>query len=250
MPDEYRRVVECTVMALSNLILKLSINMSKISILCVSKLLTPPQLNIFTTTILFEKYMEYHLCLNKYSKTTQEGRRSGPQADEIKHYLKSYPKTTYIKISQRRNPYDCELLAHGQELFGQEPNNLQFIELFLEEPTHCSSSAFGREKQLHFVMNLSATLGLSMPLGDEFFLFFSEILVPRMAEFKPDVIMYSEDIEDGTVGMQHHIRGMLINELSSKVQNKIYVFREFGIDEQVIKLVQPDTPLPLYEHLP
>lgn len=48
-----REIITYTICALSNLILKLSINMAKISIVVITKILTPPYFNVFMVAILF-----------------------------------------------------------------------------------------------------------------------------------------------------------------------------------------------------
>jgi hypothetical protein len=53
MAQDKRLVFIYSMMALSNLILKLSINMAKISIVTVSRQLNPNYLNIFMVSILF-----------------------------------------------------------------------------------------------------------------------------------------------------------------------------------------------------
>lgn len=65
MPNQFRLVFEYSLMALSNLILKLSINMAKISIVVTTKILTPSYLNLFTVALLFEKHLELQLVKNR-----------------------------------------------------------------------------------------------------------------------------------------------------------------------------------------
>lgn len=50
-----------------------------------------------------------------------------------------------------------------------------------------------------------------------------------MNDFKPDTIIYIEDFDTDTVSIDPKIRGLIVNQLSEKVQQKIYVFKEFGI---------------------
>jgi hypothetical protein len=94
-------------MALSNLILKLSINMAKISIIIVTRFLTPSYLNIFTVALLFEKYLELQLVKNKKFTSLEDHR----------HFLKQFPKISLIKISKKRNPYDIEFIQRSQTFF-------------------------------------------------------------------------------------------------------------------------------------
>lgn len=96
-------------MALSNLILKLSINMAKISIVVVSRLLTPSYLNLFTVAILFEKYLELQLVRGKNFSSPEDHR----------HFLKQFPKITVIKFAKRRNPYDLEFITWSQAEFNK-----------------------------------------------------------------------------------------------------------------------------------
>ena len=53
LSPESRPIFEFSVIALSNLILKLSINMAKISVVLINKTITPSYLNVFTVAILF-----------------------------------------------------------------------------------------------------------------------------------------------------------------------------------------------------
>ncbi len=65
-----RDIFENTVLALSNLILKLSINMSKISAVVITRMLTPSYLNIFMVSVLFEKFLERQLQKSQESYKT------------------------------------------------------------------------------------------------------------------------------------------------------------------------------------
>lgn len=65
-----RDIFENTVLALSNLILKLSINMSKISVVVITRMLTPSYLNIFMVSVLFEKFLERQLQKSQESYKT------------------------------------------------------------------------------------------------------------------------------------------------------------------------------------
>lgn len=96
-------------MALSNLILKLSINMAKISIIVTTKFLTPSYLNLFTVALLFEKYLELQLVKTKKFFHYEEQRQ----------FLKQFPKITVVKVSKKRNPYDLELIQRCQAAFNQ-----------------------------------------------------------------------------------------------------------------------------------
>jgi hypothetical protein len=107
LPPQARPVFEYSVMALSNLILKLSINMAKISIVVVSRFLMPSYLNLFTVALLFEKYLELQLVKGK----------NFPTAEEHMHFLKQFPKISVIKISRHRNPYDLEFITRSQAKF-------------------------------------------------------------------------------------------------------------------------------------
>jgi len=106
-------------MALSNLILKLSINMAKISILLTSRMILPLQLNLFTLSILFEKYLELQLFIGKYPGTAESRlAQDAHKIEEMKHYLRTFPKLTLLKVSTTRNPFDSLLLKQTQSLFG------------------------------------------------------------------------------------------------------------------------------------
>jgi hypothetical protein len=134
LPDDARLVFEYSAMALSNLILKLSINMAKISIVVVSRYLTPSYLNLFTVSLLFEKYLELHLVRTKHFATPEDHR----------HFLKQFPKITVIRLSRHRNRYDLEFITRSQTAFNQsmglpqrnslpEVCNMQLIEFFEQE---------------------------------------------------------------------------------------------------------------------
>ena len=140
MHPSLKPVFNHSVMALSNLILKLSINMAKISIVVVTKLLTPPSLDIFTTSLLFEKYIQTFSSSNKILNTP----------DEARHYLKQFPKVAYVKISKKRNPYDLKYMKQQQKIFNKplhsvnsyidiEPaiNNVYFLEFYEEDTLKC-----------------------------------------------------------------------------------------------------------------
>lgn len=109
MPNQFRLVFEYSLMALSNLILKLSINMAKISIVVTTKILTPSYLNLFTVALLFEKHLELQLVKN----------RKFQNYDEQRQFLKQFPKISVVKVSKKRNPYDLELISRCQAAFNQ-----------------------------------------------------------------------------------------------------------------------------------
>lgn len=106
-----KAVFEYSVMTLSNLILKLSINMAKISIVVVTKLLIPPFINIFTVAILFEKYLEYRMVRNKENFKNIEDRRN---------FIKQFPKISIVKLQNKRNAYDIKLIEKCQRLFNNK----------------------------------------------------------------------------------------------------------------------------------
>jgi hypothetical protein len=67
--------------------------------------------------------------------------------------------------------------------------------------------------------------GLRQPFGFELYLFISDVIINKMIDFKPDIIIYMEDYDSDCVVIDPRIRGLIINEFSSKVQNKIYIFK-------------------------
>ncbi len=81
-------------------------------------------------------------------------------------------------------------------------------------------------------MDLSE-FGLKAPFGYELYLLMAEIVVPKMNDFKPDSIIYVENFDNDAVSIEAKVRGMIINQFSEKVQQKIYVFKEFGITESM-----------------
>jgi hypothetical protein len=72
------------------------------------------------------------------------------------------------------------------------------------------------------------SFGVSAPFGFELLLLVSEIVIPKMVDFKPDVILFIEDFDDRPF-IDPKVRGLIVNLLSEKVQHKMYVFREFGV---------------------
>ena len=62
------------------------------------------------------------------------------------------------------------------------------------------------------------------PFGFELLLLVSEIVIAKMVDFKPDIILFIEDFDDQVL-VDSKIRGLIVNQLSEKVQHKIYVFR-------------------------
>lgn len=69
---------------------------------------------------------------------------------------------------------------------------------------------------------------LRPPYGMELYLFFLEVLMDKMTEFNPDMIIFTEEFPCDEVTIDPKIKGMIINEVSSRVQNKIFIFKEVG----------------------
>lgn len=46
-----------------------------------------------------------------------------------------------------------------------------------------------------------------------------------MIEFKPDIVILIEDYDGAQPGVEPDVKGLIINEISSKVQNKIYILK-------------------------
>ena len=74
---------------------------------------------------------------------------------------------------------------------------------------------------------------MKLPFGFDLYLLMSEIAVPKMLEFKPDIIVYIEDFDSDYASIDAKVRGLIVNEFSEKVQHKIYVLKEFGITEEM-----------------
>lgn len=68
------------------------------------------------------------------------------------------------------------------------------------------------------------SFGVSAPFSFELLLLVSEIAIPKVVDFKPDVILFIEDFDDKPL-VDPKVRGLILNLLSEKVQHKIYVFR-------------------------
>ncbi len=60
-------------------------------------------------------------------------KKDGRAVDDRPSLVKQFPKLSIIKLSALRNPYDYHLLKKSQQLFSQEANNIQFIELWEED---------------------------------------------------------------------------------------------------------------------
>lgn len=97
-----------SVIALANLILKLSINTAKINIVTITRMLTPSFMNIAIVSVLFEKYLALQVLQGK------EGR----SPEEWKNSIRQLPKLTIIKLSKARNRYDFYMLSKAQSLLG------------------------------------------------------------------------------------------------------------------------------------
>lgn len=55
--------------------------------------------------------------------------------------------------------------------------------------------------------------------------------MPKLLEYKPDIIIFIEDFDTDSPSIDAKVRGLIINEFSEKVQHKIYILKEFGITE-------------------
>lgn len=108
-----------TVIAFSNLILKLSINTNKINIVIITETPTPSFLNVFIVSVLFEKFLGLQVINSKDHKLPEDR----------KNAIRQLPKLTIIKLCKKRNPFDFYLLSKAQDLQG-ETHNIQFIEIF------------------------------------------------------------------------------------------------------------------------
>lgn len=225
MPEDLGMVFNYSIMAMSNLILKLSINMAKISIVTITRLHMPPFLNIFIISLLFEKFLEYQLMKSRDSQ----------HPEDRKSLVKQFPKVTVVKVAKVRSPYDSELISRSQKMFTEEAANIQFIELYEEENAAYLKYPTVKYSRYESV-NLRKTLGIQSPFGFELYLLMSELIIGRMTEFKPDIIIYLEDYDSDEIAIEPRIRGLILNEFSAKVQNKIYVLKEFGITRKMIDM--------------
>ena len=115
---------EYTVMTISNLILKLAINTNKLGIIYIERLLLPSYLNIFTTSILFEKYLESEVL-----------RRSRHEEDR-RVAVRQLPKITVVRLSKNRNMYNMsyfkQMQEHMEREFEERQRTLQYYEVYEE----------------------------------------------------------------------------------------------------------------------
>lgn len=81
--------------------------------------------------------------------------------------------------------------------------------------------------------NMKKQFGISSPYGLELYLFISEVILSKMIEYKPDIIICIEDFDCNQVSIDPQVRGLILNDFSAKVQNKIYVFKEVGFTEDM-----------------
>lgn len=117
-----KNIVKFLVLSISNLLLKLSINMSKVSVIPLQKFLSFECLNIPTLSIIFLQYIQFKLFQSK-----------GMQDDQAKiNFMRQLPKITFVKLNYRKNHKDMELLSKSQDLFinrqvNQSLKNMQYI---------------------------------------------------------------------------------------------------------------------------
>ena len=166
-------------MALSNLILKLSINMSRLSIFVVTKLLLPPYLNIFITSVAFEKYMEKELLIKSQNL----------KGDDLNYYIKLFPKICIVKVGVNQNACDSHIINKCQDMFSKETQSIQLIDLFREKDPAIKEES--KSKRIES-FDLKSAFGLKSPYGMELYLLFSEIIIEKMADFKPDIVIFIE----------------------------------------------------------
>jgi hypothetical protein len=112
-------------------------------------------------------------------------------------------------------------------------HNIQLLEFFEQEAEDIMATKKDTRRYPRFDSFNLSKMGLKTPFSFELYLLISEIAVAKMIDFKPDIIIYIEDFDCDEVSIDPKVRGLIINHLSSKVQNKIYVFKEFGITEQM-----------------
>jgi hypothetical protein len=49
-----------------------------------------------------------------------------------------------------------------------------------------------------------------------------------MADFKPDIVIFIEDSPCDSLIVESRIKALVLNEISSKVQTKMFLFHEIG----------------------
>lgn len=67
----------------------------------------------------------------------------------------------------------------------------------------------------------------------ELYLLFLEILIDKMNSFKPDAILFVDAFPLASLAVQPNVKGLIINELSAKVQNKISIFKVIGVPDNL-----------------
>ncbi len=122
MPNFKKDVIKYAVLSISNLLLKLSINMSKVSVIPIQKFLNFECLNIPTLSVAFLQNLQYILFNSK--SITEPGQKL--------NFMRQLPKITYIKLNRYKNNTDLELLEKSQYEFisskvDQVVKNLQYI---------------------------------------------------------------------------------------------------------------------------
>ena len=100
MPEYKREIVKFAVLSISNLLLKLSINMSKVSVIPIQKFLNYECLNIPTLSVAFLQNLQSILFTSKnLSDPTQK-----------LAFMRQLPKITYIKLNKYKNNTDFHIL--------------------------------------------------------------------------------------------------------------------------------------------
>lgn len=96
LPQPFQDVLKYAVMSVSNLLLKLGINMSKVSIMPIQKFCSFECLSISTLSVIFLQNLQYRLYMSK--KITDEMQQT--------LFLKQLPKISVIKLCRERSNTD------------------------------------------------------------------------------------------------------------------------------------------------
>lgn len=124
LPAVKKNIIKYAVMSISNLHLKLGLNMSKVSVIPLQKFLAFECLNIPVLSIIFLQYLQFNLFKSKNILDEQQ---------QI-NFFRQLPRLTFIKLNYFKSNTDLEQLENSQEQFvtrqtRQTIKNLQYIEI-------------------------------------------------------------------------------------------------------------------------
>lgn len=138
-----KEVIVFSVMALSNLLLKLCISITKINVTFLNRFLLPSKISPPVLAIAFFQFLnlkmyQTHSEDQKISisgdnalPTVDPGEKEKQMFNERQKYVGELPKITVVKLCYRRNPDDRKLILNSQKEFKEVAIELvQFIELF------------------------------------------------------------------------------------------------------------------------